>query len=283
MAVARGSAWSLEEVEATVADYFRMLQLELAGQPYNKLAHNRALEKLLAGRSHGAIELKHQNISAVLLELGCGYIFGYKPRGNYQQLLYDVVAARVVEDVAFDRVALQAVERDAVMPDLDGLSNIVVSPPRMNLVRSPEPARQYTRRAVRRDYLERESRNRSLGLAGERFVAEFEVRRLHAGGHRALADRVEHVSVNKGDGLGFDVLSFEPDGRERFIEVKTTAFGAVAPFYVSRNELKFSEEKQEQFVLSRVHEFRSHPKIFELRGAIRNNVLLDPVSFEAHF
>jgi hypothetical protein len=283
MAVARGSTWSLEEVEATVADYFRMLQLVLAGQPYNKLAHNRALEKLLVGRSHGAIELKHQNISAVLLELGCGYIFGYKPRGNYQQLLYEVVAARVVEDVAFDKVALQAVERDAVMPDIRGLSDIVVSPPRMNLVRSPEPARRYTRRAVRRDYLERESRNRSLGLAGEQFVAEFEVRRLHSGGHRALADRVEHVSVRKGDGLGFDVLSFEPDGRERFIEVKTTAFGAVAPFYVSRNELKFSEEKQEQFILSRVHEFRSHPKIFELRGAIRNNVLLDPVSFEAHF
>jgi hypothetical protein len=95
-------------VEATVADYFRMLSLELAGQHYNKAAHNRDLGLLLQNRSHGAIELKHQNISTILLELGCVYIAGYKPRGKYQQLLYDVVAQRVAGDVTFDRVAMQA-------------------------------------------------------------------------------------------------------------------------------------------------------------------------------
>src|SRR5665213_946298 len=45
-----------------------------------------------------------------------------------------------------------------------------------------------------RDYLECESRNRSLGLAGEQFVAEFEARRLHSAGRKALADRIDHVS-----------------------------------------------------------------------------------------
>jgi hypothetical protein len=54
-------------------------------------------------------------------------------------------------------------------------------------------------------------------------------------------------------------------------------------FYVSRNELKFSEEKQERYVLSRVHEFSSKPKIVELRGAISGTVALDPVSYQAHF
>ena len=81
----------------------------------------------------------------------------------------------------------------------------------------------------------------------------------------ALANRVEHVSDIRGDGLGYDVLSFEASGAERFIEVKTTVFGAVTPFYVSRNELAFSEEKDDQFVLARVHEFRSAPKFFDER------------------
>jgi len=63
----------------------------------------------------------------------------------------------------------------------------------------------------------------------------------------------------------------------------TTQFGARATFYVSRNELKFSEEKQERYVLSRVHEFSSKPKIVELRGAISGTVALDPVSYQAHF
>lgn len=276
-----GVPWSRDEVEVTVDDYFRMLSLDVSGQSYNKAAHNRALQERLAGRSRGAIELKHQNISAVLAEMHCGYIPGYKPLHNYQQLLWEIVEERLERDRDFDRTMLNAVEREAVMPDLQLLEGVLVSPPLRNSVRDTDRGFEFVRRPIRRDYLERESRNRSLGLAGERFVAEFEVRRLHAAGHRALAERVEHVASTRGDGMGYDVLSFEPDGRERFIEVKTTAFGAATPFYISRNEVAFSESQPDSFTLARVHEFRQSPKIFELRGAIRRHVTLDPVSFIA--
>jgi hypothetical protein len=87
--------WSREEVEATVADYFHMLTLALAGQQYNKTGHRRALMKKLDERTEGSVELKHQNISAVLNELGYPYIPGYKPLGNYQSLLFDVIADRL--------------------------------------------------------------------------------------------------------------------------------------------------------------------------------------------
>ena len=62
--------WSPEEVAATVADYFAMLGCELRGEPYNKKDRNRQLQQVLRGRSAGAIEFKHANISAVLIELG---------------------------------------------------------------------------------------------------------------------------------------------------------------------------------------------------------------------
>jgi hypothetical protein len=259
MAASRGGFWTRDEVEATVADYFRMLALELTGQAYSKAAHNRSLLKQLTGRTRAAIELKHQNISAILMDLGCVYIPGYKPMGNYQQLLADVVTDGVEADRDLDHVALQAVERDAVAPDLSTIQGLLVDPPRVSRVSEPNTTPRAPRRGVHRDYLEREARNRSLGLAGEQFVAQFEARRLHAGGHRALGDRVEHVSESRGDGLGYDVLSFDSTGRERFIEVKTTAFGAATPFYVSRNEVAFSEERAKQFVLARVHEFRTAP------------------------
>lgn len=84
--------WSREEVEATVADYLAMLASELAGVHYNKAAQRRELAKLLDNRSEQAIEFKHANISAVLIDLGFPYIPGYKPRSNYQQLLYEVVS-----------------------------------------------------------------------------------------------------------------------------------------------------------------------------------------------
>ena len=71
--------WSRQEVEATVRDYFDMLASELRGEPFNKAAHNRALRARLDDRTGGAVERKHQNISAVLIGLGFPYINGYKP------------------------------------------------------------------------------------------------------------------------------------------------------------------------------------------------------------
>src|SRR6185312_14351138 len=91
--------WSPEEVAATVADYLVMLDHELRREPYNKKDHNRRLQTLLHGRSDGAIEFKHCNISAVLLELGFPCIDGYKPRANYQRLLKDEVAAQLARDI----------------------------------------------------------------------------------------------------------------------------------------------------------------------------------------
>ena len=71
-------------MEAAVQDYLDMLALERSGKPYTKREHNRVLRRRLPGRSHGSVEFKHQNISAVLAGMGLPYIDGYKPRGNVQ-------------------------------------------------------------------------------------------------------------------------------------------------------------------------------------------------------
>src|SRR6267142_1502762 len=76
--------WSREEIEATISDYFRMLERELKGEPFNKREHNRGLQAQLRNRSAGAIEFKHQNISAILIDLRFPYIEGYKPARNWQ-------------------------------------------------------------------------------------------------------------------------------------------------------------------------------------------------------
>ena len=78
--------WTREEVEATVASYLHMWLLEQAGQSYSKAEHSRALMQMLNGRTKAAIEYKHQNISAILMEHGWQNIPGYKPRGNYRNL-----------------------------------------------------------------------------------------------------------------------------------------------------------------------------------------------------
>ena len=88
-----GRDWSENEVRLIVADYFKMLEAELLDKPFKKSDHRKALIPQLAGRSKGSIEFKHQNVSAVLVELGLPYIEGYKPRSNYQSILATEVEA----------------------------------------------------------------------------------------------------------------------------------------------------------------------------------------------
>jgi hypothetical protein len=276
-------AWSHEEVEATVADYLHMLTLELSGQAYNKTEHRRILQTKLRNRSEGSIERKHQNISAVLIDLGCPYISGYKPLSNYQALLFDVVQERLAQDQLFDRSAISAAEQPAVMPLVPDLNFLVDPPPSRTEVSEPSAPYFVGTKGIQRDYLAREAQNRSLGAAGEEFVVAYERSRLKTLGSHKLSDKVEQVSRTKGDGLGFDILSFEPDGRERFVEVKTTAFGKETPFFISRNEADFSAAFADQFHLYRVFDFRKQPRMFDLSGRIHDKVRLDPVSYLARF
>ena len=272
--------WSREEVEAIVADYLQMLTLELAGQKFNKSERRRNLLQRLNGRSDGAVEFKHSNISAVMLELGFPYVSGYQPRANYQSLLSEVVARQANSHPVLDEAALAAVQRPAVAETPIDFSAVRTSPP-VRETRVSEPLLQF--RAVKRDYLERETLNRSLGLAGEEFVIRFERWRLLQDGKASLADRVEHVSKSRGDGLGYDILSYESDGSERLIEVKTTSFGRETPFFVTRGELALSKAVSDQFHLYRLFQFRERPRMFDLAGPLDHHCLLDPVSFKASF
>jgi hypothetical protein len=273
--------WSKTEVEATVADYLHMLFMELSGQSYNKSAHRKQLLSKLNDRPEGAIERKHQNISAILLENGWPYINGYKPLSNYQGILKEIAEARLRNNRSLDEAAILATALPATTPLLHDYAKTLVSPPEQHWV-AREPAAVY-RLPQQRDYLEREARNISLGQAGEAFVVNFEHLRLRAAGQDKLADKVEHISQNQGDGLGFDVLSFETDGRERFIEVKTTAFGKETPFFISQNEVGFARENAEQFHLYRLFDFRRNPRLFDLPGAVEQHCRMSPSNYICRF
>jgi hypothetical protein len=249
MSLRMSADWSREEVEVTVADYLAMLTSELAGVPLNKTAHRRELVKRLEDRSEQSVEFKHGNISAVLLELGFPYISGYKPRSNYQQLLYEVVADRLATNPQLLNVAAADADLPIVVPEVEDILSVLTA--------APAPPRPVTRldQAVRArpsfstNYLEREAHNRTLGLAGELFVLNFERARLIHLGNERLAERIEHTSRERGDGEGYDIRSFEESGADRLIEVKTTKYGRATPFFVSRNEVAVSQSRAQAYHL----------------------------------
>lgn len=277
------SHWSDSEVEAAVADYFRMLRLELEGQKYNKAEHRRALMEQLNNRSNASVELKHQNISAVLIEMGIPYIDGYKPRFNYQRSL---LPAAVADFLKSHPQLQQLFARDAeVAPQIPGVEDFLSAweaPPTPEDRKVPavaEPMAIYNPGGV--NYLEREARNQSLGEAGEQFVINFERACLIRAGKESLADRIEQVSVTVGPSAGFDIRSFEENGTDRYIEAKTTKYGKNTPFFITPHELRFSRDNASRYFLYRLFRFRESPRLFALNGHLQDRCSLEPSEYIA--
>ncbi len=262
--------WKASELQAIVADYFSMLDDELAGRPYSKMEHREKL-CLTVHRSAGSIERKHQNISAVLQELGLPWIDGYKPLGNFQDALLSAVEARL--DHVIGRLD------DAKPKPAEQTENVFVSPPTPARLRVPHNG--VGRMVGKFDPAGRDAANRQLGNAGEEFVAAVEARRLTAAGRPDLAATVNWVSKNTGDGLGYDIESYEADGRPLHLEVKTTRGSITTPFYISENEIRFARENAATFRLYRVFDYGSHPRIFVVKGPLQDTLLLEPVCYRA--
>ncbi len=277
-----GSDWSRREVEAVVDDYLSMLASELAGTPYNKAAHRRALRPLLDdGRTERSIEFKHQNISAALLDAGFPYITGYKPRSHYQALLADVLADRIAGAEQLQEVAAADADRPMVVPEVDDILAVLTVPPAGSTESQTPAERSRSAIRLRTDYIEREARNRSLGAAGELFVLNYERARLVRAGKENLAARIEHTTKVRRDGEGYDILSFDEAGAERLIEVKTTKYGSETPFFVTHNEVATSERHSTLYHVYRLYEFRHAPKLYTLHGVISRSCWLSAVAYLA--
>jgi hypothetical protein len=271
-------------VEAIVADYVAMLKEELQQRAYSKTQHRTALARQLDQRTHGSIERKHQNISAILIGIGHPWIAGYKPLGNYQSLLADVVEEWIATDKELARIVEYSVIAAASVPSVPEILTRAEPPPVFPEFKYPplkERVRVAGKTRTRTNYLVMEANNSSLGLAGEKFIVDFERERLHSLDKGPLADRIEHTSLSEGDGAGFDIRSFDADGSDRFIEVKTTAYGKQTPFFVSRNEVAVSEARQERYHLYRLFRFRADPRFYMIKGSIVERCFLNPLQYAA--
>jgi len=96
-----------------------------------------------------------------------------------------------------------------------------------------------------------------------------------------LARKVEWTSEVRGDGAGYDIRSFDFDGKDRLIEVKTTNGPAKTPFYLSENERAFSDERPDAFRLLRLYQFVDKPSAFELMAPLSDRLALHPCNYRA--
>lgn len=275
---AAGTDWTAAEVAATVDDYLQMLAAEAASQPYSKTEHRRALiQRLSPERTESAIEYKHQNISAVMITLGLPYIRGYKPMGNFQEALATEVEARLQADPA---LLSQLQSRPA---DAAPASPLRRTDPPQRATANRQQAPPGNRPGRHPDYGLLQEENTKRGAMGEQLVVDYERTWLREHGRIDLADRVRWTARDDGDGLGYDVLSYSIDGHERYIEVKTTALGALTPFYLSSAELAFAHRHPHSYALYRVYAVLAQPpRFFGLERNDIHQLELTPVTYRAY-
>lgn len=272
--------WTDEENDLIVAVYFAMLAEDVAGRKYNKAEHRRSLLPLLNDRSKSAVEFKHQNISAVLKGLGEDWIPGYKPAFNFQTSLADaVVRWLTAHPVWLTRLPGESI---ATAP-VDHLQLRLGPPPTQSNEPPPNELEQMLHVARKFDVAGRDERNRALGMAGEERAVIHERAILKSAGRVDLARKVRWVSQEDGDGAGYDIASFTPDGRSRLIEVKTTNGWDRTPFHISRNELAVADERRSEWCLLRLWNFSREARAFELFPPLEAHVSLTAMAFQATF
>lgn len=120
------------------------------------------------------------------------------------------------------------------------------------------------------DYVEKEKQLKKIGDLGEQFVFNQERERVKKY-HLSKNKKVEWTAKERGDGLGYDVLSYDEKGNVKYIEVKTTTGKEDATYYITANELLKSQIEKDNYYLYRVYEFDTNTGLGEIsvrRGAL---------------
>lgn len=271
-----GADWSESEIDLVVADYFRMRAMWLRNEPFVKAHHYRAIMEA-TGRSKGSVESKYMNISATLERLSLPWLGGYAPLRNFQGALLRAVERHVeqewIEGLTPEPAGQQASFAEPLF--------IETAPEIGALPASSSP--ELERMARKFDPALRDERNRRIGLAGEQRVLESERARLARDGRPDLAGKVRWISQELGDGAGYDIASFEVDGKERFLEVKTTIGHKRTPFMLTRNEKDFAQEAGERFCIFRLYDWGRAPGAFLIRPPLTSCLILEPTVYRASF
>jgi hypothetical protein len=293
-----GEDWDEEELDLIVQTYFAIFD----GIPTAKRGFKAHMKRELDAQIHRgikSIDFKLGNLSFIATQIGIPALPGFAPapkaqKGPIYRAFDRYVSAHseVLADSAFlpdpsvmeyggvsEPAAAPLLEHDATTP-----RDMLPIGPVPELSQSKEARPEGLVRLIRKyDPAGREHRNRTLGRIGEKLVLRHEIARLIAADQMKLALKVEWTSEVHGDGAGYDIRSFEPDGSDRLIEVKATKGGPTTDFYLTRTEREVSMERPDAWRLYRVHTLPTEPKLFVMPPPLEDSVRLEPESWRARF
>ena len=134
------------------------------------------------------------------------------------------------------------------------------------------------------DYIENHRKLIEIGDLAEKIVLENEIDFLQTN-FPELAKKVRSVSNNPK--LGFDILSFETNGKQKQIEVKAISkYNENKSFIITRNELSKSKTYSNYYVHCVTEINSERPRILRLKNPNfenNNEFIVEPLAFKVTF
>ncbi|WP_148552134.1 DUF3883 domain-containing protein [Paraclostridium bifermentans] len=187
---------------------------------------------------------------------------------------------------------IEKIDNSTVNISVSDIEGIFVEAPKKECEREHSNKSRQSK-GIKTDYIKKAKSDKKLGEEGELFVIKVEKARLENLGVKNYEDKIEHVSLTKGDGLGYDIKSIDIDefGNEVtiYIEVKTTTNKSIKhPFFISKKEIEVSKEKTcngERYLIYRVYDFDINigkGKIYIEEGSVLENFNCTPEVYKAY-
>ena len=115
------------------------------------------------------------------------------------------------------------------------------------------------------DYSDQQKRNQETGDFGEKLVLAKEIDKARRWGlSEDLVSQIRRVSLESDD-YGFDILSFDQNGKEHYIEVKTTKASSNSLLFVlTQNELDHARKYGSAYSIIMVFDVAQNPRIWDM-------------------
>jgi hypothetical protein len=125
------------------------------------------------------------------------------------------------------------------------------------------------------NFEEKNRRNAKTGNIGEEIVIDNEKKYLISIGRTDLAKKVKRVSLEDMS-AGYDILSYEKNGNQKLIEVKSTILekGIRFTFNISTNEMEIAKKSKNYYIYIVFAVNSSSPKIFPVKNPFLTEGLL---------
>ncbi|WP_195454971.1 protein NO VEIN domain-containing protein [Turicibacter sanguinis] len=153
----------------------------------------------------------------------------------------------------------------------------------------PKTPSGLNRKGRKINYEKKNIQNKIKGDLGEEIVLELERLRLKSlGVDHNLIDTIEWVSKSKGDGLGYDIESWDiyDDKIEKiYIEVKTTIGKIDTPIDITAKEVEVSRQLGDKYYIYRIFDIKkvnNTINYYIINGDVTNIFNLVPTAYKAY-